>query len=299
MGCTKTYLNPTTGCNEDLGPLMQVILASNTASFATQALAQELVNWQAGIQSKDYFILPIISSVELMNTEDIYDETPYRKMHVASGKMGWKVAFDAGIDLNTKLQSFTSNGSLSVFLAFKSGVIIGYKPVGGTAIKPFATSFVNAENYKFNDFAKVGTTTIAIELKDERQFNEWPAVIIPENGVSSWDYSQLASLLTVQLEVIGATATKVTFKAFAKHVANDAGVKIQTPMLGLSVADMALTTTAGVAQTITTLVPTTGIAGQFEANGTALAGGFINLKSPSLMTLKGYEGGIPAVVTIV
>ena len=296
MICTKTYLNPTTGCDEDLGPLMQVILASNTFQFNTQALAQELANWQSGIYSKNIYVLPVISAVELMNTDEIYDETPYRKMPVASGKMGWKVTFDAGIDLNTKLQSFSSNGDLSVFLAFKSGAIIGYKPLGGTSIKPLATSFVNAENYKFNDFAKVGGTTVAIELKDERQFNNWPAVIIPELATTPWDYSQLESLKSVVLEIVTATATKITFKAYLQHVANDAGVKI--PLQGAVAGDFALTTTAGVAQTISTLTATAGVAGQYEATGTGLVSGFLAMKAPSLATTKGYEGVTPVTVTI-
>ena len=297
MSCaTKKYKHPTTRCNEDLGPLMQVILASNTFQFNTQALAQELANWQSGIYNSNIYILPIISAVELMNTDVVNHEPPYRKMPVASGKMGWKVSFDAGVDLNTKLQSLSSTGELGVFLAFKSGVIIGYKPLGGTAIKPLATSFINAENYKFNDFAKVGATTMAIELKDERQFNEWPAVIIPELATIPWDYSQLESLKSVVLEIVTATATKITFKAYLQHVANDAGVKI--PLQGAVAGDFALTTTAGVAQTISTLTATAGVIGQYEANGTGLVSGFLAMKAPSFATTKGYEGVTPVTVTI-
>jgi hypothetical protein len=297
MSCTNSYLNPLTGCNEDLGLPMQLILVKKTFSFASISVAQALANWQTGIYSKDIFVLPLLASAEDNGTESTYEDTSWRKAKLRDGQMGFKVMYDAGIDLNTKLQSFGTAGELGVYIAFESGVILGYKNANTGKIIGFATNFVNPENYKFNFGTAIGKTSMVVSFKDARQFNQWPAVIIPSLATPVWDYSDLASLQTVKLEVVTATATKITFKAYCDHVANDAGVKI--PILGLVAGDFALTTTAGAAQTITTLTATSGVDGQYEANGTGLVSGFLTLKTPALAPTKGYEGLAPVTITVV
>jgi hypothetical protein len=276
---------------------MQLVLVKKTFSFASISVAQVLANWKAGIYSKDAFVLPLLSSAEANNTEAVYEDTAWKKSKVRDGLMGLKVMYDAGIDLNTKLQSFDTAGELGVYIAFESGVILGYKNANTGEVRGFTCNFINPENYQFNFGTAKGKTAMTVSFKDARQINQWPAVIIPSLATPVWDYSDLTSLQTVKLEVVTATATKITFKAYCDHVANDAGVKI--PILGLVAGDFALTTTAGAAQTITTLTATTGVDGQYEANGTGLVSGFLTMKTPALATTKGYEVLAPVTVTVV
>ena len=120
MSCNKSFLNPTTGCNEDLGLPKQLILVKKTFKFASITLAQAIANWNAGIYSKDLYVLPLLASVEANNTDAVYEDTPWSKYKVKDGIMGFKVMYDAGIDLNTSLQSFDSSGELGVYIAFES-----------------------------------------------------------------------------------------------------------------------------------------------------------------------------------
>lgn len=299
MSCdTNKALHPTTGCNEDQGPLKKVAFVKMPFKFASLSLAMEYANWETAIQNEDIFILPDIANVEAMDTDDLYDETSYRKMKTASGKKGFKISYDANLDLNAKLQSFESNGGYGVFLMYESGLIEGCKTRSMSDFKPMRTSFTNAENFKPNSFDKVSTTIMTFELKDQKEMNDFGlvSVVLPQNAVIPWDYTQLASLKSIVLEIVSATATKIIFKAYELHIANGAGVKIATQ--GLVSGDVALTKTDGSAQTITTMPPTVGVAGQYEVNGTGLISGFLALKLPSLMLTKGYAGYEPAMVTI-
>ena len=303
MDCNTERKNVSTLCNNDMGPLMQIGFANAAFKFSTLALAMELANWQAGIDSKNIYMLPKVASVESMDTEDLYDETSYRKAKVKSGKKGFKISYDTNLDLNAKIQSFESNGGLSVFMFFESGIIQGCRTSKGTDFKPIATSFINPENYKYNSSDKVGQTVVAFEFKDQRDINDFDflAIVIPEKGTPAWDYTQLEPLTTAVIEIVSATATKITFKVFGEHIGNTAGVKI--PIQGMVKENLIKTTTAGVSQAIATMTATVGVAGQYEANGTGFTTGFLDLVAPATAradanAIKGYESLAPVAVTI-
>ena len=290
MGCGASGSNPSTPCNKQEGLRKKYFLVKNTFKFATNTEAETLANWQTAIQNKDIIPLPAVIGREPANEGAVYEQTPYGSIHVRDGRMEEKIIIMANSDLASKIRGLKSAGEYGLFYAYDSGIIKGYKPEGTDNFAPFTLQFVNPEYKTENDGSVGSKIPIHISFEDPTEHEDFPTLINP-----AWNPNSLKSLDDVSLTVVSSVATKIVFTATKKHILSN--VEKLNPVLGLVVTDVLLLTTAGVSQTVATLTYDA-VLGQYSANGTGLVTGTINLKSPSLMTTKGYESKGAAAVTI-
>lgn len=299
MSCSNEMKNPTTLANCQLGLLSGIGLIRKSKSFASFTAALVKANWDALIETGDAYILPTLLMSENADEETVYQKTDLKEMFVREGQMSIKGAFDSSLDMHTKLRTLSSSGEWAVVLFFSDeNVIVGYNPKGTEEVKGLDIDTFQVEKYKNKTGSEVGQTPFRIAFRDAKQFNNYPAQLLLDNAVLPWNVDDLASLRTIQLEIVSATATKIIFRAYDANLGVKSGVKI--PLLGLVAADMILSKTDTTLQTITTMPASTAVDGtpQYEINGTALVTGFLTFKTPTLMTTRGYECLAPATVTI-
>ena len=299
MSCDTNQKNPTTLANCQLGLLSQFALIRKSKFFSTFTLAMVKANWDALVYSGDMFILPTLLSVESADEETVYQKTDLKEVFVRGGQMSIKGAIDGSLDLHTKLRSLSSSGEWAVILLFEDeNVAIGYNPLGTEEFRGLDVDTIQFEKYKRGTGSEIGQTPFRIAFKDATQFNDNPGVVMPDNAIAPWSVNSLESLRTIELGIVSATATKITFRAFDSNLGVKSGVKI--PLLGLVAGDFILAKTDLSLQTITTLTATTAIDGtpQYEAAGTGLVTGTLTFKTPTLMTTKGYSIKAPVAVTI-
>ena len=300
MSCSNEIKNPTTLANCQLGLLSGIGLIRKSKFFATFTAALVKANWDALVETGDAYILPTLLMSEPADEETVYQKTDLKEMYVREGQMSIKGSFDSSLDLHTKLRTLSSSGEWAVVLFFSDeNIIVGYNPKGTEEVRGLDVDTFQIEKYKQKTGSEVGQTPFRISFRDAKQFNNYPAQLLLDNAVSPWSVNDLASLRTIQLEIVSATATKIIFRAYDANLGVKSGVKI--PLYGLVKDDMILSKTDTTPQTIVTMPASTSIDGipQYEITGTGLVSGFLTFKTPTLMTTKGYSILVPVTVTVV
>lgn len=287
--CTPNIINPSTSCNKPEGMIKQVIFAKESVSFADITAALLKAGWDSLIQSKAIIPLPVAMSTEPMNEGAIYEQTPLGSTFVRDGRMELKVNIEANLDLHSKIRTLNTGNYNKVFLVYTSGVILATKQPSSDILYPLGLQMMHVEPQVLNDGAVTSKTPIHLTFDDLKEFNDYPALIVP-----TWNPLRLSALKNVQLKVISANATTIVVDAYIPHVNSE----FKNPVEGLVSADFLSTTAAGVVETIGSVAPDTNVLGRYTITGTGLVTGFIDLKLPSLMTTKGFESTGKVVKTI-
>lgn len=291
MSCKIIGGNPNTACNLQEGLRKKYFTPKKDFYFANEEDALNRTKWIEAIQNKDLIPLPSVIAREGADEGAVYEQTPYGSLVVRDGRMEEKILITSNSDLHKRLRTLKSAGEYSIIYAFDSGAIKMYRPKGTTELRPFSMQFINTEYQRPNDGSVGSKTPIHLSYRNPTEHEDDAVLLVP-----SWDPEDLEALKDVKLTVVSATSTKIVFTAMRDHI--NSAVSVENPVLGLDKADLTLLTGAGASQTITTLTydATTK---QYSINGTGLVSGTLDLKLPSLMTLKGYESTGAVAVTVV
>lgn len=281
MNCIPTVINPSSSCNKPEGMVKMIILAKEGVSFASDSAATVKANWDALVQSKDILPIPVAIMSEPSNEGAVYEQTPLGSMFVRDGRQEMKVSIASNHDLHAKIRSINSGNYTKVFWCYTSGIILGTRTAGEETIYPFDLELLHAEYRTENDGSVGGKSPIHMTFADPREYQDYPAILAP-----SWNIFRLQPLTNVALTVVSASATSIVVDAYVPHA--NAGFK--APVSGLiTVGDWLLTTSAGVVETVGGVTENAQVAGRYTITGTGYVTGFVNLKTPSTMTTKGFE----------
>ena len=286
---------------EDHGKLMGIILFDANVEFATLELANTLSGHIANIQNKIEFPFPAIFEMTPDDAKANYQSTAWGEAFVSKAKKAFNIGIKSNFDMQKRIQSIRSEGEISIALVYDDGALVGYTPSGTTKFKPFAMSVINPESLTDNDgSSKRGMANIRFAFKDSAQFEEFSAVVYPETATSPWNAIELECLTDVDIEVVGTpNATTIVVDVTTADSRNAGSANsFADPVLGLVIGDFEKLTALLATEVIASAVPVSGVAGRYTLSGTGLTTGLVGLKSPSLMTTKGFEATAKSVVTI-
>lgn len=268
-------------CSVDLGFVIGHILVPRDTEFATKALAQDVANWQTGIQadagSRFYPLAPSIIQEPTPN-ESIYQDLSQGRQKFLYTKIGKDVfKLDSEIMTPLFLQNIESlnNGIWAVYEYTSTGFILG-KSVDGVKFLPrYAT--VHIEQQDKGTAEAAADLPYTVQLVNDKDRTDFVAWIEPDFNPAT----DLEGLLDVGFVVSGSPSITELI-VLATTALNGLAVT------GAVLADFLVLKTNGDSQTPDSVSESPD--GTYTFVDTDLATGTLNFQAPSAMTLESYEG---------
>lgn len=268
-------------CSVDIGFVIGHILVPRDAEFATKALAQDVANWQTGIQadagSRFFPLAPSIIQEPTPN-EAIYQTLSQGKEKFLYTQIG-KDTFKLDSELMTPLflQNIESmnNGIWAVYEYTSTGLILG-KSVDGVKFLPrYATIHIEQQDKGTAEAA--ADLPYTVQLVNDKDRTDFVAWIDPDFNPAT----DLEGLHDVGFVVSG-TPSLTELIVVATTALNGLAVT------GGVLADFTVLTAIGADQLPDSVSESPN--GTYTFVDTDLATGSLNFKDPSAMTLQGYQG---------
>jgi len=290
--CGNSNLNPSVACEQLDGQYKKAFLLKEGFSFSTQTLAKTKSEWETAIQSGDVIPFPDFHSIEPQNSGAVYDSTSLGDIPVSNGTISWLAKFKANYEMYQKLESYSGATTHTLVFATASGKLKMYKDPTSGVLSGFGLKVLNIENPDDNDGSVAEKAPVKITLDDIVEMRSYSLVFKP-----LFNPARLKALNDITLEVVSASATTITFKAY--RASSNEDVQLANPQYGLVAADFSLKTTAGAEQSIASVSGgDVAASGLYTLSGTGLVTGTLDCVDPSLMTTTGLSNVAAVTVTI-
>ena len=257
--------------------------ANFSLSFANAAISS---NWQDALlaaKGSRIYLWPVAVMNENVNEAAVYEETPLSTQAVRDGRYRWRFSFQENLNLHKAMFSH-QNFQGRVFLIDDKNQIIGTSRDGAN-FQGFTLDLLNPEKLLFNDGSVSSKTPVYVSLQDNLELDR-AGCLIEASFINS-----LIRLTTVDLAIVGAPIS-TTIVVTVNSELDSKGVS------GLLVADFVLLDGGGTPQTISGVVESTTIPGQYTLSGAGLVTGTLDLVAASALTVQGFESSGSVVVTI-
>jgi len=237
---------------------------------------------QTAILNKDIYLWPQMFASEDQSEETVYQSTPLGKRAVREGFPEWLISYSDSLFSHTAMYTHRATTGRSIFVD-TAGQLHGTSNDAGDFLG-LSMQLLHTEKMKPNTGSEVATSPVRIVLSDTLEFDR-DGALLPVSGINT-----LIELTEATVSVVSSIATAVVVD-----------VKISadgTPLQGLVNGDFILLTTAGAAQTISSVVESPSIPGRYTLNGTGLVTGTVNLAAPVDISIPAYESMTAQIVTI-
>lgn len=267
-------------CSVDTGFVIGHILVPRDTEFDTKALAQDVANWQTGIQaavgSRFFPLAPSIIQEPTPN-EAVYQELSQGKQKFLYTKVG-KDLFKLDSELMTPLflQNIESmnNGIWAVYEYTSTGHILG-KSIDGIKFLPrYATVHIEQQDKGTPEAA--ADLPYTVQLVNDKDRTDFVAWIEPDFNPAT----DLEGLMDVDIAVTGTPTSSEIVVKLTTALNN-------IPVDGFVVDDFLILKDNGDTQDPDSLVEDPD--GTYTITATSQADGTISLQIPSAMTTEGYE----------
>jgi len=279
LSCLKTQKNIGTSSCKKLPQLLKGMITTSADFSIAEDDVNTLANWQDGIfatyKRNRIFYWPVAVNLENLNEESVYEETPLSTMNVRDGRYRFRASFQENLELHKSM--FThKNFQGRIFLIDIENKVVGTRREDGS-FAGFTLDLLNPEKMTFNDGSIVSKSMVYISLQDNLELDKFGRQI--EGGF----LRGLQRLTDASLTIVGTPSSTEIVVKVTNALDNE-------PVLGLNDGDFVLTDGAGTAQTISSVVESTLVEGQYTLSGTALVSGILDLASPDTISVKGFEG---------
>ncbi len=257
-------------------------LASGTAAVLAYIQAALLVSTNARI-----FNWPGWSRVPEDNSEEeVYEDSALKIRAVRKGNYRWRFFVSENLCIHKAMQSHKRTSG-RVFLIDVDGSIIGTKLSNGD-FAGLSLALLNPEKLRFATESEVSVSPVYVALSSPIEFDKSGFMFDASTFVN-----ELYRIVDVDVTVVTITDAGDIDVAVASTCDG-------TPISGLVVADFTYLNASGVAVTITTATESASIPGQYKLTqtGDLFVDGTVNIKTPSVLTIKAYQSTGAAAVDI-
>lgn len=275
--CTivKQNLGPSK-CNV-LPGLIRGMITTPKTFFLTASNSVLQTQWQNALLNTPalrIYLWPRFRGFKDESEKTVYEENELTSMYVRAGKYRFRAEFKESLCLHKAIQSHSGNATSRAFLIDQNNYIWGMNDANGN-FYGYDLELLQAEKLMFSDGKVSSKSPIYLVLADNTELDVNGAYV---NGQSF--INNLIPLTSVDLAEVGTlsgTTLKLTVKASCDGTSID----------GLVAGDFSVTSSLGVARTITAVSQSNGV---YSLTVTALAvGDIVNLNAPSALSLVGYE----------
>lgn len=242
--------------------------------------------WQDAILAEKrnrIYLFPNAINMENASEESIYQDTPLATLAVRDGRYRFRLFFKENLNLHKAMFSFKGYAG-RVFFIDNEGKIIGTSP-DGVKFQGLTLDLLNGEKLRLNDGSNATVTPMYMSLRDNLELDKFGCMV----GGSSF-LGSLQRLTDVDLTIIGAPTSTLVVVSVKSALDNE-------PVLGLDpTTDFILLDGTGAAQSIAS--GTDNDDGTYNLVGVGLVTGTLNLETPAVLSVKGYESTGAVDVTI-
>jgi hypothetical protein len=202
-----------------------------------------------------------------------------RSIPVRDGLKRWNFGISQNLCLHKAMYSHRTRKGRIILIDVNNKYFMTTNSDG--SYSGFKISLLDTDNIKFNTGAEPSESPIFLELANPDEMNKSGVM-----GDAGFVY-ELSRLTDVAITQVSGSTTKI--------VVDIAQTCDGTKLNGLVLADFILKTTAGTAQTITSITESNGT---YTLNGTGWVTGTLELRPAATLSVKAYEIAAPVVVTI-
>lgn len=206
-----------------------------------------------------------------------------RTIPVREGLKRFDIEYSINICMHRAMYSHRTRTGRIIIIDSANKYIVNKRTDGD--FQGYKLSLLDTDSIKFNDGANPSISPVFMELADPNEINRDIYMI------DAPFTNELSLIVDVEISVVGTPSATSIVVDVATECDN-------TALSGLVVADFVKTITAGSTQTITSATESSTVPGRYSLVGTGWTTGYINLKSPSVLSIQAYESTGAATVTI-
>jgi hypothetical protein len=259
------------------------------AEFATAAALKTFLQAKlVAPLAERWYLWPFFNTFENISEATVYEDTPLTYSPVRDGQYRFRFGIIQNICLHKAMFSHRSNSGRMIFIDDKNQWIVTKDTDGN--LMGLTYSMLNTEKFILNDGSVATKSPVVIALLDNTELDK-------DGEMLSGDIGKIVN------QVIRLTDVVVTVVTITDAGDIDVSVVAEcdgTPISGLATADFTYLNAAGVAVVITAATESSTIPGQYKLTqaGDLFVDGTINLKIPSVLSIKAYESTGAAAVNI-
>lgn len=219
------------------------------------------------------YFWPLFKSIEIVNEEAQYEETPLADMAVRDGKYRYRAFMKENICFHKNAYTHRANGGRVIILDNENQLIGKEKTNGDFA--GLLMSMLNTEKLVLNDGSVSTKTPVYVVLANNKELDKTGAILTLDN------VDDLIRLIDVTITVISATTTVITFTVTATCDG--------TSITGLVAGDFNLTDDDDGASHAVGVLAYNSTTKRYTLTGTAFEASKLNLDAPADLSIKAYE----------